>query len=436
MKKNYLDDMRKINQERRAPAFKKEEPIKNVQKKIISSQKFSKQKKEIDEIDYEMIPIQSKKSSRYGLWGVALISIIFLLIALSYLFAGANIVIHPKIEEIKIDDTYTASKGVGSGLSYDVVVVSGEEVKLFPAGEEKDFEDSAKGKALLYNNWSKEPQVLDINTRLEGSNGKIYKTDEKITIPGINADGNPGKKEVGIHASEIGASYNSDPLDFKILGFKGTPKYSKFYGRSVGSITGGMVGKARQLGEEEKKKYFEELASSLQEKLYKKSADQLPNGFLLYRPAVYFKVDEEKTGAVDEKGMISLSVKGTSSGVLIDEQQLTDRIMSNNKEDYDTKDKVYISNIKDLAFSVENIENVFLEEIKEISFHISGVANIVHKLDENKIIESLTGKSKSDFNNIMSGDANIESAELNLRPVWNRNIPDKIKNIEVKIEYP
>jgi len=115
---------------------------------------------------------------KYRIYFVALISVVFLLFALSFLFSGAKIVITPKIREIPLNsENLSAAKDPNiPGLSFDLVVISGEENKTIQGGEEKEVEISAKGVVLIYNSYSSSSQVLDINTRLEGSNGKIYKT--------------------------------------------------------------------------------------------------------------------------------------------------------------------------------------------------------------------------------------------------------------------
>ena len=48
----------------------------------------------------------------------------------------------------------------------------------------------------------------------------------------MTKDGKPGSVEVGIYGSSAGPEYNSIPIDFKIFGFKNTPKYAKIYARS------------------------------------------------------------------------------------------------------------------------------------------------------------------------------------------------------------
>ena len=170
-----------------------------------------------------------RRRRRWGLWFIAAVSVIFFLFALSYLFAKATVTVNPKIEDVSLNQNLSASKdGTGDILSFDLVVISGEETKTVTATEQKDVLQKAKGKAILYNNFSASPQLLSIDTRLEGSNGKMYKTEKKTTVPGMK-DGKPGSIEVGIYADEAGEGSNSAPLDFKIFGFKGGPKYTQFY---------------------------------------------------------------------------------------------------------------------------------------------------------------------------------------------------------------
>src|SRR3989344_1617125 len=201
------------------------------------------------EKEKEKIPSQTKennKKSKFRIYFVALFSVVFLLFALSFLFSKAKITIVPKTEEMSLNENLSAVKGGNAalGLSFDLVVISGEESKTVPGGEEKDVAIPAQGTVLIYNSYSASVQNLDIDTRLEGSNGKIYKTVKKITVPGRISENKPGSVEVGIYGAETGEGYNSAPLDFKIFGFKGTPKYDKFYARSKGEITGGFKGKS------------------------------------------------------------------------------------------------------------------------------------------------------------------------------------------------
>ncbi len=58
------------------------------------------------------------------------------------------------------------------------------------------------------------------------------------------------------------------------------------------------------------------------------------------------------------------------------------------------------------------------------------------KLNEDKLITDLLGKSKKDFNQILLQYPNVVSANLSLSPIWNRSIPEKAKDIKVIVNYP
>ena len=191
--------------------------------------------KEKQEEQQKEVKAQNEKGHKYGLWFVAFISIVFFLFALSFLFARAKVTVSPKIKDITLDENLSAVKDSNvDGLSFDLVVLSGKESKSVFATEEKEISLKGEGTVLIYNAFSSASQRLLIDTRLEGSNGKIYKTKTAVTVPGMSADGAPGQVEANIYGAEAGEEYNSPPLDFKIFGFKGTPKYSKFYARSKG----------------------------------------------------------------------------------------------------------------------------------------------------------------------------------------------------------
>jgi len=372
-------------------------------------------------------------SARYALWLVAVTSIAVFAFALSHLFLKATVNVDPKIEDVVLNDNMFATKDANtSNLPFDLVVISGEETKTVQATEEKDISISSKGKVLIYNNFGSSSQRLDIDTRLEGSNGKIYKTKKAIVVPGKVGD-IPGKIEVEVYASKAGAEYDSAPLDFTIVGFKGTAKYTKFYGRGVGDITGGFKGKSLVVSDAVLKNTIAELKESLQMKLSQKA---IAPGFVLFKNAAFLNIDEQNVpfNTTGDKN-VPITIKGTLYGFLFNEDKLTSNIVKNKIEEYDGS-TVYMSNIEDLNFSLSNKENISIKDLQNINFNLSGTAKIIWKLDENKLITDLLGKSKGDFNQVLLNYPNIVSAQLIISPFWKTSIPDKSKDIKVIVNYP
>ncbi len=375
-------------------------------------------------------------SKRYAFWVVAGISVIFFLFSLSYLFSSATVKVNPKKQDITLNESLSAIKDGRDALSFDLVIISGEESKTITTTEEKEVAESAKGTVLIYNTFSSANQKLDIDTRLEGSNGKIYKTQKAITVPGMMKDGKPGSVEVQIYAALAGPEYNSAPLDFKIFGFKGTAKYSKFYGRSKEAITGGLKGKYPFISDDQKTSIVNELKTSLEAKLFQKANDQIPGGFILFKDAVFLKVENENFDFSSSEGnIIPVELKGALYGILFNENKLIQKIVENNIDEYDGND-VYINNIQDLVFSISNKDNIEIENVKNIDFNLKGATQIVWELDVEKFITELVGRSRKNLNQILLQYKAIESAKSSISPFWKQSFPDKFKNIKVIVNYP
>src|SRR3989344_6483510 len=380
---------------------------------------------------------EGKHRSRYMLWLVAFFSLVFLFFALSYnFFSKATVTVNPKIQDLILNESLSASIGGKDVLPFDLIVISGEENKNVKSGGEKDVSLKAEGLAVLYNAFSPAPQMLSIDTRLEGSNGKIYKTRTKTIVPGTNKDGQPGSVEVEIYGAEAGEGYNSSPLDFTIFGFKGTPKYSKFYARSKGDLEGGFIGKSSVISDADKANAVNEIKTTLKETLLQKATDQIPGGFILFKDAIFLDTDGDNIALSSlEDNMLSIKLKGTLYGILFEEKKLTKKKAETNIDQYD-ESVIFIPNIRDLVFSLSNKDSSSFADIKNINFNLSGAVKIVWQFDADKLANSLLNKPKSSFNQILSEYPNIDSADLIVSPIWKRSIPNNLKDIKVIVNYP
>lgn len=435
MPKNLFQDMVK------AKTLRKEIPKKEILRREIP------RREAIQKRDTPIYPPRreyaqpSGRKSHFGLWIVAIISIIIFIFALSFLFARAEVTVYPKTNDVTLNENLSAIKDLNpDGLAFDLVIISGEDTKEVAGGEVKEVSLSAKGIVYMYNTFSAAPQKLAINSRLEGSNGKIYKTISEVTIPGVQGDGTPGRIQVGIYAAEAGEEYNSTPLDFKISGFKGTSKYEKFYGRSDGNITGGFKGMSGVVTDVDKETAFTELRTSLQAKLLQKATEQIPDGFILFKDAAFLNIDEQNVEFSATGPTVPLTMKGTLYGFLFNEKNLTQKIAKDAVPEYNDEE-VYIPNIKDLTFAMPAPTSLdgtvaSYSSIQNINFTLTGNAKIVWKFDDVAFQEALLGKSKSEFNQILSQYPNADSAELNLSPFWIRTLPGKLKDIKVTVDYP
>jgi len=421
MNKNPMEDMIKI--------------------KIVKKKQLPK----IEEIEYSQKPLprEPKKlkkekggGPRYMLWFVAFVCLIFLFFAFSYMFSSASVTINPKVENIAIDENLSASKDSNtSPVSFDLVVISGEESQNIKTDNKENVAIPATGTVIIYNAFSTQPQTLLIDTRLEGSNGKIYKTNKRVIVPGMSADNQPGKIEIGIYGDSAGKEYNSTPLDFKIFGFKGTPKYEKFYARSRGDITGGATGSFYSITTEQKDQALVYLKNALRDKLLKKVSEQIPKGFVLFDEAISLDINDQNVQSFSDTSLVPVTVKGTLYGLLFNEAKLTKKIAEDVLDNYDDSD-IYIANIKNLTLAIANKESLIFSDVKNIDFILKGSTKIVWRFDVEKFSKELLGKKKRDFNSVISKYPNVVSFNLALKPFWRMSLPDKLDKIKVIVNYP
>lgn len=105
------------------------------------------------------------------------------------------------------------------------------------SGTSGSSNQKARGTIVIYNDFSKESQALVATTRFETADGKIFRLVDSVTVPGQT--GTPGAIEASVIADQAGESYNIDPADFTIPGFKGSAKFDKFTAKSVKKMSGG-----------------------------------------------------------------------------------------------------------------------------------------------------------------------------------------------------
>lgn len=430
MPKNFFQDMVEVKKQKKENSIQKEIQIKPKPK--------TKAVVEKEEIPVTRIEFRKpKENNSYGLWIVAIGCLVFLFFTLSSFFAKAYVSVNPRIVNTTLDETILANRDLSineKGLSYQLIILEAEDKKNIEGGEEEPFETKAKGSVILYNAFSSTPQNLDINTRLESANGKIYKTDSKVSIPGLSEAGIPGSVEVNITALESGEAYNDGPNDFIVSGFKNTSKANKFYGRSSGPIVGGFKGLKKIVNIEQQSAVSLELEGNLKNVLLQKAREQIPEGYVLFQDAAFFKFSSSLADNTTEIGKVPLVVKGILYGFLFKETDLVNEIM--NIKFPEEKDRnIYIKNLKDLKFILVDKDISFVD-VKNIAFKLEGSVDIVSLIKADSLVQDLINTNKKDFKNILSSYKNIDSADLVIKPAWESDIPSKINSIKVEINYP
>lgn len=383
---------------------------------------------------------------KYLLWFIVAAVVVFLFFSLAVVFSGATITLTPRNQTVSIDTTFSAHKRSLDNqtmLPFDIMNIEEITEKTVPATGSETVHQKASGDIIIYNNYSSQSQKLIKNTRFETPDGKIFRIQKSTTVPGKTGSGTnttPGSVVATVYADEEGEAFNMGLADFTIPGLKGLPMYSGFYARSKTPMAGGFSGVRKIVSETDRQSAETELKKIARDKLMKRAAEVIPEGFVLYEDSidVSFIDESDKATAARDTGSdntVTMRIRGVLRGVIFNQQDLSRHIAEKVIDNFDDS-AVNIPNLNTMDFILLNKENTSLADADTISFMLSGTASVIWTVDENYLKDKLAGTAKSDFQKIMGGFLNIERAEVSIKPFWKSNFPTNGNTIKVTVTEP
>ncbi|HCC05775.1 TPA: hypothetical protein DEP94_00200 [Candidatus Nomurabacteria bacterium] len=370
----------------------------------------------------------------FSTWMFALSTIVIItgVALLTFVFNSATITYIPKFKDVEINKSFTFSRDAApSTISYTLATTTISKTKTLPLSETKKVETKASGTIVVYNNFDSNPQKLIKNTRFESSGGKIYRINQSITVPGKKGS-TPGSVEVTVYADSYGAGYNIAPSDFTIPGFKGSPRYTGFYGRSVGSMKGGAGGNMSLVSQSDLNSAKDELAlemtQSLKEELSKiKKEGTVP---MYNAVTVSFSDNEDQvmTGAT-----ATYEVTATGYLMLAKESELANMIATETMRDYNSQ-PVKLNYTNELTFTLKKDALPYLD--KSLDILVEGKPRVVLVTDTEALKLNFLGKNRSDAPTIIQGLPSVAQIEMSFFPLWLSNIPTNKENVSVVESLP
>ncbi len=177
---------------------------------------------------------------------IAALCVIFLIF-----FPQVQVTLIPTVREESASFTVNADATVGTTdfsqrrMGLVAIEKEVEKTKEFSAtGTSSQGSYKARGTVTIYNTYSSAPQKLVATTRLLTDDGILFRLVDSVVVPGVKiVDGKriPGTIEATVIADKPGEQYNIGPSTFSIPGFKGSPRYGKFYAKSATPMTGGST---------------------------------------------------------------------------------------------------------------------------------------------------------------------------------------------------
>lgn len=396
---------------------------------------------ELESLDTEVeggvlkIPTVSRSSympSRFmkvGIIAALIVAVCLCYLAYLFLHISATVTIKPKVGIAAINGNFVAKKDATTpDLKFEVITVEKEGTRTVPATGEKQSNLLSSGKVTIYNNFSKATQRLIKNTRLESSDGHVYRLDESVVVPGLStgSDGQPvpGSITVSVHADAAGSDYNIGLTDFTIPGFKGDPRYSKFYGRSKTAMTGGFSGIVKTASSADINAARTELSASLKAEVINQAKGQVPSGYILYDNALYIDL----TPIPSEQQNV-VNMKASLHGIVFSKDQLAAFIARKSIPQY-TNDPITSTDLDSLTFKPNSLE-VAPWTSGSLPFSLSGTTTLTWLVNTDRIAVDLAGVEKSKVNDVFKKFSGIDKAEVEVAPAWKSSLPTDSSKIEV-----
>lgn len=336
-------------------------------------------------------------------------------------------------ESVMVSQNYTKTEITDSKILLRGQLVSSTGNISLPVSGIKQSNESAtraKGIIKVFNNYGTAPQKLVATTRFQAPDGKIFRTQSDIVVPGgtmVKGILNPGSINVDVIASEVGDSYNIPPVEkWVIPGFKGTPRYEKFYGVSESAMEGGqnsvVITVPSSTEGETEETVIEKLRTSLEEK--KKIVDavglKVPDGATSF---VVTKKDLQYSSSAESL----LYVEGTLREIGFSEEDLKSAIFDKTKKEAGEKMRMRSVNISYVTSTPDFSAG-------SLSMKIKGSIAFEEDVDVESLKSLILGKKTDEVRSYILSLPWVESANISFRFPWLSRIPSDPQKVELKFE--
>lgn len=400
---------------------------------------FSAAKPQEKKIEQHVLPMNGV--AKKILIGFIVLCLLALAGVATYLFLpSAKVIITPNVSNEKVDVVVNGSGDVSQveQVNMPIRIVEKEEsvsLSYDVLGASSSVGKKAHGKVVIYNEFNSSPQTLVATTRLESSDGKIFRIVKNVVVPGtttVGAETKPGAIEAEVVADKAGSEFNIAPASFTVPGFKDSPKYAKFYAKSSESFIGGSSEGGSTPGvvsKDDIDRAKQATEKAVRESIAKNLANELKEGEILLEQAE--KVSITKTGTNVKIGdMTDKFEYGATASIrafVFLEKDIRDII----KNSIASQDKLKNTNwdVSKLEYgaSVADFEKNMLE------LKIHSEIKIVPIIDTNKIKKDILGKKDDELGLILKNYTTIKSVNVEFQPTIVSRIPQYSSRVKVEV---
>lgn len=391
----------------------------------------------------EEIPRKEKVISRKDRKGSLLkkflvfLPVLFLLIFISFHFflARAEIKIWPKTETINVDGKITID-GKSDKLDLVSKVIPGKffEVERIVSDEFVPTGKSSKkaeGTLRLYNNYSTNAEVWQAGTRFVSSEGKLFLSKNKINVPGAQMKNDkitPSFVDVPVVAAEGGTVYNIGPSHFSIFVYRGTPRYTKFYGESSEPMKEG--GEILQVTKDDLVRAEDILTEKAKAESVAALKNKIPEGYVFSDKIIETKISEKSSSvsAGSESEKFNFQVKIKSATISFKDKDIKDFALMSLGPQVPEGKELYRESLE-MEYSPET----FSLDTEKVIVQLKVSGKIYPQIDLDSLRKALAGKSLTEAGILLENQSEITRYEIQFSLPWLKNVPNKLEKTRIAL---
>ena len=374
--------------------------------------------------------------------GIVALTVLAGVVVFSKALPKAEIIIYPARESVEDSvDVFVSSRDFQADLAKGII--PGELLTLeknengeFSATGQKEVSQKAKGKIIIYNSFSSQPQAF-VASRFQSEDGaeagKIFWTTKGLIVPGaVIKDGKttPGQITAEAVAAEPGEAYNIGPSKFIMPALKNTPKAEKIYAMSESAMAGGQTGRATVVSNDDVNKAYDSLKEKIKPQ-FQGLKQNLPVGFQLWPEAYNEELAESSSApeAGEAADKFKVNVKMVARAIVFRSQDLDNYI--NQKISTGLKEgKTLLASSKEVSFIKPPVVDY---QKNTITASLLVRYDVIDNFDAEDFKKSILNKKIKDVNKIKSGYKNIERVEIKFWPFWVRRVSSNSDRVTIKI---
>jgi hypothetical protein len=352
-----------------------------------------------------------------------------------FFLRNASIDIWPYMTTLRVQESIAAQIGYDS-VNFERKLIRArvfeEEVAqttLFPSTGKQFVEEAARGTIRIYNENVGSSQALIASTRLISEDGKIFRLEQAVSVPGATTNG-PGYIDATVVAMETGEEYNIGPSKFSLPGLVGSPLYTRIYGESLSRMAGGMQREVAVVTEDDITAAQNELAELLKVEAVRLLLAKVPTQFEILSDSLQTSLTADnslvRAGATLEEFTYAAAIKVEMVGFhKEDANLLVHHLLAAQLSD---NEALHESTLQ-ISYRVKG--NV--SDSGVVPIDVDMVVNRYEQVDEAQLANRLRGASAQQFSQLLAEYPFLAQTRISIWPFWASRLPENPNNISLNV---